>query len=1002
MVSKPQPSQPAPDSKSGDRGNDEMELLLEQTPWVRRLARRMLIDENSVDDVVQETYLAALQSPPKTSRPVLPWLGTVVRNFVRMGKRGDGRRSQRERSVAAPVEQPESIDPVEETETRTIVAEAVQSLQEPYRSTVFLYFYRELSTPEIARLEGVPANTVRVRLRRALKQLEGKLDSRYDGRRSAWMLALLPFAGGNGGVLLPPMDASASAPLTANAGGPSTRWHWSVGPGLALSIAAVGLLAWFAFDGASKSGATSVDQAGHTHSLSDEQRTPDVAAAAVDRDDAGAPATIAASDESPKDTAQAIASVPLRVVDAATGHPIAGAEIYLRPFSLRSEDLSRGRTAVDVLLRPFATELVGTTNEAGEVRVPAARFARERYVVRADGYREQRQRSRERAMAPQTIALHSAVLATVDVVDADGAPASDVPLRAIGNQGHIETGRSDTRGSFSFQWQDTDYAIEALPLAASHTRVLAELPRTLVALQPGSVGRGRVVDSQGRAVAAASVAVSARSWPGDPALSESDRAGLFETLALPEAGVATVTLAAPGLARQTVSVELPWHDERTFVLSTGASIAGRVFDPIGTPVAQGRVLLLPKDEKFRGRDLRRCALAADGSFTFAGVVPDRYQLLVESSAWEDRFVDLGDVVADTERWESVSLRAGTTVTGHVRFPDGTPAVGVALQIGWICGDELRGPIVTADDRGKFHVPGLWQEAPFARPVNRDLRWTAVLGPEARDIRRALVLEVQRPHDLLRAGGAEVRRFGIYGSRNTCEVLPGAHDVDLVVEMPSLEQTPRFALLGGNGMPVRTVTNLLVIPREDPANGTNLIFGESTGNPTKLHDARSFDGALVGVLSRRYATSFVALQSPFADEVPVQLEPRRTTTIRLNSTSQEPVSDRQLFAAPLVAETSVAAIYIGQTDGNGALDCDFLASGDYDIYVAKDSELHAPLRAGRSVIGLIDLTRIGSVQLAMLPEATTDKAPAPREPVTIFLSSSLPKLADAETERSRSP
>jgi protocatechuate 3,4-dioxygenase beta subunit len=81
------------------------------------------------------------------------------------------------------------------------VVDAVLALDEPYRSTITLRYFDELSPQEIARQLGVPVRTVKTRLRRALEQLQGRLDRVHGGDRGAWCLALLP--------LLPAPSASA-------------------------------------------------------------------------------------------------------------------------------------------------------------------------------------------------------------------------------------------------------------------------------------------------------------------------------------------------------------------------------------------------------------------------------------------------------------------------------------------------------------------------------------------------------------------------------------------------------------------------------------------------------------------------------------------------------------------------------------------------------------------------------------------------------------------------
>ena len=69
-----------------------MEELLEHEGWVQGLARSLVHDPAAAEDLVQETWLAALRRPPMNDRPLRPWLGRVVRNFASERRRRDSRR----------------------------------------------------------------------------------------------------------------------------------------------------------------------------------------------------------------------------------------------------------------------------------------------------------------------------------------------------------------------------------------------------------------------------------------------------------------------------------------------------------------------------------------------------------------------------------------------------------------------------------------------------------------------------------------------------------------------------------------------------------------------------------------------------------------------------------------------------------------------------------------------------------------------------------------------
>lgn len=84
----------------------DIETLLAEAPWLARLARSLTGDTAEADDLVQDTYAAALRSPPDTDRPIRPWLRGVATKLARMRHRGSGRRAARESVVEA------QIDPV--------------------------------------------------------------------------------------------------------------------------------------------------------------------------------------------------------------------------------------------------------------------------------------------------------------------------------------------------------------------------------------------------------------------------------------------------------------------------------------------------------------------------------------------------------------------------------------------------------------------------------------------------------------------------------------------------------------------------------------------------------------------------------------------------------------------------------------------------------------------------------------------------------------------------
>jgi RNA polymerase sigma factor (sigma-70 family) len=170
----------------------EISELLAHADWLRGLARR-LVGPASADDAVQDTYVAALHSPPDPDLAARPWLSRVLRNATRMEHRSASRRSKREDAVAALATPATGADDaVARAETFRMLVELVLALPEPHRTTLVRHYFDGDTLAQIARRDGVPEATVRGRHKHALDQLRAKLDAR--GPRSAWVATFAPIA----------------------------------------------------------------------------------------------------------------------------------------------------------------------------------------------------------------------------------------------------------------------------------------------------------------------------------------------------------------------------------------------------------------------------------------------------------------------------------------------------------------------------------------------------------------------------------------------------------------------------------------------------------------------------------------------------------------------------------------------------------------------------------------------------------------------------------------
>jgi RNA polymerase sigma-70 factor (ECF subfamily) len=173
----------------------DTERLLEHRHWVRALARSLVRDGAQADDVEQETWLAALRSPPRAGSDPRAWLGTVLRNWVRRGHRSEGRRNARERAAARPDHVGDTAELADRADAHQRVVSAVLELPASLRDAVLLRYFEDLSVPETARRMGVPYETARSRLRLAFARLRGALEPPSGRARSVPSPALLLLAG---------------------------------------------------------------------------------------------------------------------------------------------------------------------------------------------------------------------------------------------------------------------------------------------------------------------------------------------------------------------------------------------------------------------------------------------------------------------------------------------------------------------------------------------------------------------------------------------------------------------------------------------------------------------------------------------------------------------------------------------------------------------------------------------------------------------------------------
>lgn len=185
------------------RSSLDPQALLAEAPWVAALARRLIADSNTADDVSQATLALALEQSPAVGSGLRPWLRSVVLRMSRHKQRAEVRRRSHEAKWASRAFNTYSSaeDLFLRNEAQQLLATQVRALPDPYRRVILMRYLDERPIEEIARKAGQTSSTVRSQLTRGLERLrkemtrEGQM-ARPGGRHLEAPAVLLLAGGG--------------------------------------------------------------------------------------------------------------------------------------------------------------------------------------------------------------------------------------------------------------------------------------------------------------------------------------------------------------------------------------------------------------------------------------------------------------------------------------------------------------------------------------------------------------------------------------------------------------------------------------------------------------------------------------------------------------------------------------------------------------------------------------------------------------------------------------
>jgi len=409
----------------------KLDDLLDNAAWVHGLARQLLADSGAADDVVQETWIAALQSGA-SGAGLRPWLARVARNFALQRRRSDVARAVRERTAARPERLAPTHEVVERAELHAKLVAAVLALEEPHRSTILWRYFDELAPEEIAQRAGIELATVRSRLKRARERLREDLIAQGGMPPEQWLAALLPLGSSVGP--LAPRIATTSAPLGVIGGIAMSIKLTAIGAAAAL-LALVGWWAW------SERSVEFANAPANTHGTEEDARVDGANSALTIESTADARAEVAGSDTTAKAAASSHTTLHGVVLGEDGRRPLTGARISHRRGSeldfTADRASSNGKPAIE-----------SKSDDSGHFEIEAPTEVSVGLWFQIDGYLPLKLSSEDLPRdIDREIEAVLAPLGTIEVrvVDEEHKP---IPRISVSYQVQPDRGSNDQRWSF--------------------------------------------------------------------------------------------------------------------------------------------------------------------------------------------------------------------------------------------------------------------------------------------------------------------------------------------------------------------------------------------------------------------------------------------------------------------------------------------------------------------------------------------------------------------------
>lgn len=156
-----------------------------------RTASLICANSENLEDIVQETFYECFRDIPKLRKPEMfqAWFNRIlVRKCQKHIRKRVYMDSLDEENAQEIKDRMDVQEMVETSQTNKQLMEAIERLDAPFRTTIILYYFNELSIREIAGAMHCMQGTVKSRLYYAKKKLEREIGREQEpGYRPAYL-----------------------------------------------------------------------------------------------------------------------------------------------------------------------------------------------------------------------------------------------------------------------------------------------------------------------------------------------------------------------------------------------------------------------------------------------------------------------------------------------------------------------------------------------------------------------------------------------------------------------------------------------------------------------------------------------------------------------------------------------------------------------------------------------------------------------------------------------